>query len=193
MNALDAWDRAATLWLNSFHTPGSDAFWAFLSRTQVWYPLYALVIALLIWRLGWKRGLLAVAACILTLVLSDQLCNLVKAWAQRPRPCHDEAMLAAGLHAPHPNRSPYGFFSAHAANTFSFVLCSTLLLRRFRKTRGTLFWLYPTLLFPWAALVSFSRIMLGAHYLGDILSGAAFGLLLAWIVAWIFSVKNRVS
>jgi undecaprenyl-diphosphatase len=33
----------------------------------------------------------------------------------------------------------------------------------------------------WATLVSYSRIYLGVHYLSDILAGAAWGILLAFI------------
>ena len=187
----DAWDRSATLWLNSLYTPGADGFWAFLSHTQAWYPLYALVMVLLVVRLGWKRGLAAILACILTVVLADQTCNLVKAAVGRLRPCHDPQMLALGLHVPHPSRGLYGFFSAHATNTFSFALLTSRFLRPSAPS-GTaspgdiLCRLYTPVIFVWAVLVSLSRIVRGVHYLGDVLSGALFGLLLAALLLLLF-------
>ena len=38
----------------------------------------------------------------------------------------------------------------------------------------------------WAALVSLSRVFLGRHFLGDILVGAAVGLLLGYLFALIY-------
>ena len=36
----------------------------------------------------------------------------------------------------------------------------------------------------WAALASLSRVMLAAHYLGDILTGTVFGLLVGLALAY---------
>jgi membrane-associated phospholipid phosphatase len=47
----------------------------------------------------------------------------------------------------------------------------------------------------WAAVMSLSRVMLAAHYLGDILVGCLFGLAVGWglarLVHWIL-VKAKV-
>ena len=61
-------DQAATLWINSFHTPFTDSVWIFFSKVEVWIPLYALVAFFLFRRLGWKRALVAIAAIALTAV-----------------------------------------------------------------------------------------------------------------------------
>ncbi len=176
-------DQAATLWINSFHTPFTDSVWIFFSKVEVWIPLYALIAFFLFRRLGWKRALVAVAAIALTAVCSDQTANLFKDWICRLRPSHDPWMLAHGLYLPYDAGGQYGFFSGHAANTFGFA-ASTLAI--FRSDEGHSYKAYGWAIFIWASLVSLSRIFLGRHFLGDILVGAAVGMLLGWLFALVF-------
>ena len=176
-------DQAATLWINSFHTPFTDSVWIFFSKVEVWIPLYALVAFFLFRRLGWKRALVAIAAIALTAVCSDQTANLFKDWICRLRPSHDPWMLAHGLYLPYDAGGQYGFFSGHAANTFGFA-ASTLAV--FRSDERHSYKAYGWAIFIWAFLVSLSRIFLGRHFLGDILVGAAVGMLLGWLFALVF-------
>ena len=176
-------DQAATLWINSFHTPFTDSVWIFFSKVEVWIPLYALVAFFLFRRLGWKRALVAIAAIALTAVCSDQTANLFKDWICRLRPSHDPWMLAHGLYLPYDAGGQYGFFSGHAANTFGFA-ASTLAI--FRSDEGHSYKAYGWAIFIWAFLVSLSRIFLGRHFLGEILVGAAVGMLLGWLFALVF-------
>ena len=169
-------DQAATLWINSFHTPFTDSVWIFFSKVEVWIPLYALVAFFLFRRLGWKRALVAIAAIALTAVCSDQTANLFKDWICRLRPSHDPWMLAHGLYLPYDA-------GGQAANTFGFA-ASTLAV--FRSDEGHSYKAYGWAIFIWAFLVSMSRIFLGRHFLGDILVGAAVGMLLGWLFALVF-------
>lgn len=187
-------DRAWTLALNALHCPASDSFWVFMSQVKVWYAFYALVAALLIWRLGWKRGLVYILAAVLSVVATDQLCNLVKDNVCRLRPSSDPEMMAAGLYALIPPSSHiYGFFSAHAANAFGFATLTFLSLREAREgsleVRGVsgvrrtgAGWIaaYGVFVYVWAALVAVSRVFCGKHFIGDILVGAIVGCLVAW-------------
>ena len=182
-NAVVRADQAATLWINSFHTPFTDSVWIFFSKVEVWIPLYALVAFFLFRRLGWKRALVAIAAIALTAVCSDQTANLFKDWICRLRPSHDPWMLAHGLYLPYDAGGLYGFFSGHAANTFGFAAAT---LAIFRSDEGHSYKAYGWAIFIWAFLVSLSRIFLGRHFLGDILVGAAVGMLLGWLFALVF-------
>ncbi len=173
ISIVDA-DRAVTLAINSLHTSLTDSLWTFFSAKAVWIPLYVAIAALIIWRLGWKRGLIFIVAAALTFLCCDQISRLCKEAVARVRPCLDSSMLASGLHVVL-RGGHYGFFSSHAANTFG-LACSTYIALRTdkrQKYRG-----YGAFIFIWAALVSLSRVFVGMHFFGDILVGAAVGCLL---------------
>ena len=48
-------DQLLTLEINSWNSFITDPVWQFFSDKLVWAPMYAAIIALLIWKLGWKR------------------------------------------------------------------------------------------------------------------------------------------
>lgn len=167
-------DQQITLTINSWHSAISDPIWAFFSDKIVWIPMYVAIIALLIWKLGWKKGLVVVAAAALTFAFCDQFSNVVKHAVGRTRPLKDEFMLANGLHVLEKGGG-YSFFSAHAANAFG-LACSTFagFCAGYDKKPS---WLkaYGTWMFFWAAMVSISRIFVGKHYLGDVIVGSIVG------------------
>lgn len=184
-------DRAWTLALNGLHCPVSDSFWLFMSQVKVWYVMYALIVALMVWRLGWKKGMLFVLATALSILLTDQMCNLVKDSVCRLRPSSDPLMNEAGLYAlQKPGRHIYGFFSGHAANAFAFATATFMALRTSHER-----WVgkYGAFIYVWASLVALSRIFCGKHFLGDILVGAAAGSVIAWMMAGIviFLISRR--
>ena len=43
----------------------------------------------------------------------------------------------------------------------------------------------------WAALVAYSRVYLGVHYVGDILAGAVAGILIAQLIYWIYTLLEK--
>lgn len=193
MSGLEQLDQSLTLAINSHHSPSGDIFWQFMSSTSDWIPFFVLVAALLLWRLGWKKGLIYILAIALSIVCIDQICNLVKDSVCRLRPCFDPDMLDGGVHifpAPDPartiNRHAYGFFSGHAANSFGFAMCSWLALRQAWKTKNTasdkrIAVIYGVFIFVWASAVSLSRIFMAKHFLGDIIVGAAAGCAVALV------------
>ena len=181
-------DQAATLWLNSINCPVSDVVWMVFSNTPIWFIFYAAVAVVLFRRLGWKKGLVSIVALALTVVLCDQSSNLLKYSVCRLRPCHDPWMLASGLNVLE-NGGLFGFFSAHAANTFGFAMCSSKCLS---TDAGRSHRAYTVGVFIWASLVSVSRVFVGKHFIGDILVGTVVGLLfgfLTWKLAEAFFKK----
>ena len=184
-DTLESWDKAATLAINSLHTPATDAFWMFVTGKWVWFPCYLVIAGLLIWKIGWKRGLIMILATILCITCVDQLCNLVKLWACRLRPCCDPEMIQRGIYIlePHHPNYPYGFFSAHAGNAMAFAMCMVFAFRYYPQEHPEKQKAYRTgntLLIIWAVLVGLSRIFVAKHFLGDVLVGLAVGTLLAW-------------
>lgn len=183
---IHRFDQDLTLTVNSWHLPVTDPIWEFFSNIPVWIPMYALIIAFIIWRLGWKKGLIVTAGALLTFGFCDQFSNIIKDAVERLRPLNDEYMLSNGLHVLEKG-GKYGFFSAHSANAFGLATSTLLGLRLDKrlKYRGYAAWMY-----SWAILVAVSRVFVGKHYLGDIIVGAivgaaagfAFASLAGWII-----------
>ncbi len=187
-------DQTITLEINSWHSAFSDPIWSFFSDKYVWIPMYAGIIALLIWKLGWKKGLIVTAAALLTFGFCDQFSNLIKDLVARIRPVNDEFMVASGLHILE-RGGGFSFFSAHAANAFGLAASTVTGLKVFMDNKNDLNtpkWLktYTTWMFFWATMVSISRVFVGRHYLGDVIAGSiigfaagsAFGLLATYII-----------
>lgn len=177
-------DQQVTLAINSWHSTFTDPIWQFFSDKIVWIPMYVAIIALLIWKLGWKKGLMVIAAAGLTFGFCDQFSNIIKHAVGRIRPLKDEFMLSQGLHILE-NGGGYSFFSAHAANAFG-LACSTFSgMRGCLKSRPCWLKAYGIWMFFWAAMVSISRIFVGKHYLGDVLVGTLVGVLAGYFFGWL--------
>lgn len=165
-------DQEVTLVINSWHSSVTDPIWQFFSDKIVWIPMYAAIVALLFWRLGWKKGLIAIAGVLLTFGFCDQFSNVIKYAVCRIRPVNDEFMIAQGLHILETGGG-YGFFSAHAANSFGLAASTYLGIQMDKrlKWRGYAAWI-----FFWAGMVAMSRVFVGKHYLGDVIVGSIVGL-----------------
>ena len=150
----------------------------FFSDKLVWIPMYVGIIALLFWKLGWKKALIVLAGILLTFGFCDQFSNLIKNAVCRIRPLNDEFMVASGLHILE-GGGGYGFFSAHAANALGLACSSFIGLRTYLigRSEKTPWWIkaYGGWMFFWAAMVSISRIFVGKHYLGDVIVGSIVG------------------
>jgi undecaprenyl-diphosphatase len=183
-------DQEITLWINSFHSAWTDSFWIFLSDVKVWFPAYGVILGMMVYRLGWKKGLIVILSCILTVVLADQISYHIKEGIDRLRPYYTTDLLHRGLHWPYNRSSYFGFFSGHASNAFGFALCSFLGFRL--NDRTCRYTAYGCGIFTWATLVALSRVMLAAHFFGDVLVGCLFGLTVGLLVAGIaHGVTNR--
>lgn len=184
-------DRHISLAINSFNSPWSDKVWIFFSDKYVWFLLYFIVAAALLGRLGWKRGLLAILSVVLTIVACDQGGNFVKMTVARFRPCWDSWMVQNGLHMLEGRFDYYGFYSAHAANSMGFAICSALCLKWDARSR---YRVYTACIIVWALLVGISRVFVGRHFFGDVLVGFFVGLLFGWLFARVGGlVAKRIS
>lgn len=188
-------DQLVTLEINSWDSPITDPIWQFFSDKLVWVPMYAAIIALLIWKLGWKKGLIVLAGALLTFGFCDQFSNLIKHAVERIRPLHDEFMVSNGLNILE-HGGGYSFFSAHSANSFGLAFSTFLGMKLcLSKTRGHLMpgWLkaYGGWMFFWAFMVAVSRIFVGKHYLGDVIVGILVGSLAGIAFGWLASYLCR--
>lgn len=178
---IHKFDQLLTLEVNSWNSSVTDPIWQFFSKISVWIPMYVLIVALIIWRLGWKKGLIIVLAAAASFGFCDQFSNFIKDLVGRVRPLNDEFMKANGLHILEKGTRSFSFFSAHAANAFGLATSTTIGLRTDKKWfpetgkrscwgRSYIIWMY-----FWAFMVAVSRAFVGKHYLGDILAGAVIG------------------
>jgi len=174
-------DEQITLWLNSFYNDTLDTFFWYVSWKYTWFMIGGLMIAYLFWKQKPKEAVIFLLFVAVMILCADQVCNLFKYTVQRFRPCWDEG-LKDMVHIVNGDRGgKYGFFSAHAAIFFGLALMTS---RLFRSTA------YTISIYAIAALVAYSRIYLGRHFLGDVLVGAAEGTLVAW-GAWYFYQRFR--
>ncbi len=169
---IHKFDQNLTLEINSWDSPVTDPVWQFFSDIPVWIPMYVLIVACLIWRLGWKKGLIMTLAAVATFGFCDQFSNLIKDLVCRVRPLNDAYMLENGLNVLEGASRSFSFFSAHSANAFG-LATSTLI--GFRLDKRLKYKGYATWMFFWASMVALSRVFVGKHYLGDILAGALIG------------------
>lgn len=188
MEEIVAFDQEITLWLNSHYSPFGDAFWSTMSSIKIWIPLYVAVCAILIWRLGWKKGLIAIACIALAFFFNERLNNLIKDIVERVRPCNDPRMIAAGIHILEEGGG-WSFPSGHACNCFGFAFGSLLSLNNFDKKYNWTW--YSVFILLWATLVGISRVMVARHFCGDVIVGALIGSAMG--IGWYFIAKAVIS
>lgn len=175
-------DQLLSLKINSWDSSLTDPIWQFFSNIPVWIPMYVLIVGCLIWRLGWKKGLVFVLAATATFGFCDQFANFIKDLVGRPRPLNDPFMVEHGLNILDGTTKSFSFFSAHAANSFGLATCTYIGFRQDTRLRyrGYAWWM-----FFWASMVSISRVFVGKHYLGDVIAGIIVGAAAGYIFATI--------
>ena len=189
-------DTDILLWINGHHTEWLDGVMWYISQAWVWIPLYVVLIGLLIWRFGWKWGLVYTVALVAAVGLSDWISSgVIKHLVCRPRPTHEPA-LEGLVHVVNGYvGGAYGFVSSHAANTMSLAVLFALISRKSKdKSRKTecVFWIVYTILALYVVVTCYSRMYLGVHYPGDILGGLLVGTVMAFAVYGLLNLVWRV-
>ena len=174
-------DQDVTLWINGFHSEISDVVWTFFSNIPVWIPLYVLIIAFVIRRLGWRKGGIVVASAVLTVTCCSLFSHCIKELTERLRPLLDAYMLENSLHVLETG-GKYTFFSAHSANTFGLATSTYIGLRMDKRTK---YHAYAISMYAWATMVAISRVFVGKHYLGDVMVGISVGIVVGLFFAWL--------
>lgn len=189
---LDGIDQSATVALNFDGGRWVDLLFFLLSSRLAWIPLALLFLYYLIFgrveddlrpsvqgsvhggagardqRFNLKHFVVVLLGLVFTLTLCDQLsAEVIKPLVARLRPSHNDAIDQMLHYVGDYRGGRYGFVSSHAANAFGAVVYACAFVRRRR-------FLVFSLLF--AAAVSYSRIYLGVHYLGDVVCGALLGM-----------------
>jgi undecaprenyl-diphosphatase len=173
LQSLNHIDHQLFFFLNGMHNPFFDSVMYQLTHFLVWIPLYLLILYLVIRHYKWQVLVVLLFVAVMILV-SDQLCNIIKETVQRLRPSNDPALSA--VHIVNGYRGgTYGFYSAHASNNFAVAVFLVVMIgNRFR-------YIIPIVL-AYAVVISYTRIYLGVHYPGDTVCGALAGSVIGFIL-----------
>lgn len=135
------------------------------SRRALWAEVAAMILALLALR-RWRTAIVCALACAGT-----GMGPMLKMWIDRARPLFVNPLVA---------EKTTSFPSSHAVG--STIVCGMLTYLCIKAVPRR--WLtFVTLFGSLVALIGFSRVYLGAHWLSDVLAGECFGL--GWVLAWI--------
>jgi len=169
-------DSRLLVYLNSLGSETYDRFWLIITSQLNWTPVFLLMFFLIYRKIGGKQTLYLLLFIAVLIAFTDQTTNLFKNTFQRLRPCNNPEINT--IIRVVQSRSSYSFFSGHAANTMAVATFLYMVLKRHFKYLG--------LLFLWPLIFAYSRIYLGLHYPGDILTGYFFGALFGFITFKIY-------
>jgi undecaprenyl-diphosphatase len=158
---LENIDRNLFLFLNGINSPFFDSLMFKATQGMIYLPLYLFFLFFVVRKYRWN-ALLVLAFAALMILTGDQLSNLVKDSVQRLRPSRQPDLVVHIVEAY--KGGTYGFYSAHASNTFCVVVFLIV-------TLGRKYWYVYVPAILWSLLMSYSRIYLGVHYPGDVLAG----------------------
>ena len=182
-NALIEFDKQLLLTVNGSDSLFIDGLAMTLTKAATWIPLYVSLFYMVLRNNDKAMKVLLILACAgLCVFFAGSLDDMiVKPSVARWRPTHDPEIGALVDTVNDYRGGNYGFFSAHASNTFSIAIFFSLLVRNRLLTGFLIFW---SLVNCW------TRMYLGVHYPGDILVGLLWG---ATVGTAMWAFHQRVS
>lgn len=167
MEQLIEFDKEIFLFLNNLGSPAWDNFWNILTDKWTSIPFYVILIYLLYRSLGTRGALISLLLVAGMITVTDQLANVFKDGFERLRPCRQEGVMEYARFVA-VRCGQYGYFSAHAASSAALTVFMGGILKPYYKY-------IIGILVLWALAIAFSRIYVGVHYPGDVLSGILIG------------------
>lgn len=179
-------DQQAFSWINqSLSNPFFDALMPLIRNKLTWIPLYVLLLFYLIKNHRQEKYLFCVVLIVAIICSDSLLCNLLKNWVQRTRPCNAPS-LAAHMHLLLKHCSGgFSFPSAHAANHATLAVFTGLFFRS--KPYGKLLF---GILLCWAMLIAFAQVYVGVHYPVDVLAGYFLGTINGMLFFYLYTKAN---
>jgi undecaprenyl-diphosphatase len=175
MEEIIQFDKQLLLMLNGSDSTFLDWVVMTLTDAKTWIPLYlSLLFVVIKANRNVRDVLLILAAAGLCVLLAGTIDDeIVKPLVARWRPGHDPEIGHLVDTVDDYRGGNYGFFSAHASNTFSIALFFSLLMRQRLLTIA---------LISWSLVNCWTRMYLGVHYPGDITVGLIWGALVGYFV-----------
>ena len=177
-------DRLVLSWFNGSNSVFLDGWMSALTSGFTWLALYVSLFYLVVKNNETMGQIMLVVGCALACVgLADIMADvIVKPLVERWRPSNDpifkyDVSVVDGYRG-----TSYGFFSAHAANTFSLALFFCMLVR----SR-----VLSVALVLWSFVNCYTRMYLGLHYPSDIVCGLLWGSVCAIGVYYFYLRVSR--
>ena len=154
-----------------------DWLMPFITEKTHWFPVWGVVIILLLWK-GGKQGRIVLVLIIPLIFLSDQLSSsILKPLIARTRPC----VALDNVHLLVNKTTSFSFPSSHAVNFFALATYFGYFYRKY-------IWWFLLL----ATLVAYSRVYVGVHYPFDVLAGAIVGVACAFTIIYLWKFSESL-
>ena len=162
-------------WINTHRIKNLDGFFIFITDTAS-FVAYSIPLIILIYAFYTKKrhlkfiGIQLLASILLSTVVVTCIKNILK----RPRPYELDPLihkLSSG--------GGFSFPSGHTADAFVIATAITLVVDK-----------WPLFLIPvwiWALIVAYSRVLLGVHYISDIMAS----IFIAFCSAFLMQMAAR--
>jgi undecaprenyl-diphosphatase len=186
LQTIESADKQLLLAVNGSDSLYLDRLVLILTHGATWIPLYLSLFYLVLNNNPNVRKVLNVLVTVgIIYLLAGGLDDvIVKDLVARWRPSHDPE-IGMKVDIVDGYRSyKYGFFSAHAANTFSVAILFYWLVRSRLLSVTLIFWSF---------LNCWTRMYLGLHFPGDILAGLIWGGTVASLVYYFYHRLTRKS
>lgn len=166
-------EREWFLTINSFHTPFLDSAMMMYTGFIAWIPFILFFAIWLVYNKPRKEWLPLLAALVVVVVLGNLIAEFMfKPFFERLRPTfHPDFAGVVKTVKGYTGGGSYGFISGHSTFSFSVALFTSLVFR---------YKPYTIVVFLWAALMVYSRLYLGVHFITDVIPGILVGLLVGW-------------
>lgn len=167
VNSLEQIDTFLFVFLNSvFSTTFLNYFFVAITDARFWI-IPGVIAAVLYVKKMKSQAVIILCLAIVTVAISDPVSSqIVKPLVGRHRPCHPD-FLVQKAHFLLGFKNSKSFPSSHATNMFALAMLFSL----FYNSRWLVFFFF-------AGIIGYSRIYVGVHYPGDIISGALLGMII---------------
>lgn len=177
-------DRTALLAVNGSDSLFLDSVVHILTTATTWIPLYLSLFYLVLKNNNSIQRIVFIVGCAgLCILFAGTVDDLiVKPTVARWRPTHDPVIGTLVDVVNGYRGGKYGFFSAHACNTFSIAVFFCWLVRS---------WALSFTLVLWSLVNCWTRLYLGVHFPGDILVGLTWGFIVGTAVYYFYLYFTR--